>query len=184
MLMDREAALKLVKQHLSNRNLRRHCYAVEAVMRALAERLDEDGETWGLAGLLHDLDYEKTVDDPDHHTDFTIEWLKEHGGVSEEILQAIKAHAGNITRERGMDKAIYCVDPATGFIVACALMHPDKKLASLDAGFVMRRFNEKRFAAGAGREQIATCSELGLELEDFLVLSCKAMASIGSELGL
>jgi len=182
--MSREEALELLHDKLKNRNLRRHVYAVEAVMRALARRLGGDEEIWSLAGLLHDLDYELTLEDPERHTKITCEWLKERGGVSEEILRAIQAHVGNVPRNEPIEKAIYCADPATGFLVACALMHPDKKLASLDLSFIQRRFKEKRFAAGANREQMAACGEVGLDLDEFLLLAKDAMAGIAGELGL
>ncbi len=184
MLMPRDHALELVKQNLPNKNLRKHVYAVEAVMRGLAEHLGEDGDTWALAGLLHDLDYEVTKDAPDKHTYLTVEWLEKEEGVPEEVKHAIHAHADHAPRENLMDKAIYCADPVTGFLVACALMHPAKKLALLDFGFMKRRFEEKRFAAGASREQMAACSELGMELEEFMMLANAAMIGISKELGL
>ncbi|MFH0881458.1 MAG: HD domain-containing protein [bacterium] len=183
-MISRERALELVHEKLVNKNLRKHVYAVEAVMRALARLEGADEEVWGLTGLLHDLDYEETKDDFPHHTYITREFLEAEGNVSEEMLNAIHAHAGFVPRSAAMEKAIYCGDPVTGFIVACALMHPEKKVASLDADFMLRRFKEKRFAAGADREQMKTCSELGLELVEFLLLARDAMASISSELGL
>lgn len=183
-MISRERALELVHDKLDNKNLRKHVYAVEAVMRALAQREGADEEEWGLTGLLHDLDYEETKEDFPSHTYITRKWLEEEGGVNEEMLQAIHAHAGHVPRETAMDKAIYCADPTTGFLVACALMHPDKKLAAMDVDFMLRRFGEKRFAAGADREQMASCNELGLELEEFLLLARDAMVSISDELGL
>jgi predicted hydrolase (HD superfamily) len=183
-MISRERALELVHDKLENKNLRKHVYAVEAVMRALANREGADEDEWGLTGLLHDLDYEDTKNDFDKHTYITRDWLEAEGGVSDEMLHAIHAHAGHVSRDSAMDKAIYCADPTTGFLVACALMHPEKKLASLDVNFMLRRFKEKRFAAGADREQMAACSELGLELEQFLTLSRDAMVSISDELGL
>jgi putative nucleotidyltransferase with HDIG domain len=181
--MNREKAIELLHSKLSNINLRRHVYAVEAVMEGLAEKYNGDTKTWRLAGLLHDLDYELTLDDPDRHTYITSEWLECEDGISEEILHSIKAHAGHVGRDSMMDKAIYCADPVTGFIVACALMHPSKKIATLDLKFLKKRFKEKRFAAGASREQIAACSELGMELDEFLILARDSMANIANELG-
>jgi putative nucleotidyltransferase with HDIG domain len=181
--MTREEAVALVKQKVSNRNLIKHMLATEACMAELAERLEEDREQWALAGLLHDLDYDLTKDDFPRHGFETVEMLKDTG-LPEEILQAIVSHTGHVERKSVMDKALYAIDPATGLIVAAALMHPDKKLASLDVDFVLRRFKEKRFAAGANRDQIKTCSELGLELDDFIGLCLKGMQSISDELGL
>jgi len=182
-MISRERALELLHQNLHNQNLRRHVYAVEAVMRELARRLDQDPDVFGITGLLHDLDYELTVNDPEKHTWLTRGWLESEPGVNGEMLHAIHAHAGHVERVSIMDKAIYCADPVTGFIVASTLMHPSKSIAALEPDFLMRRFKEKRFAAGANREQIASCGELGFELEEFLLLARDSMASISSELG-
>ncbi len=184
MLMQRERALELVKQHLPNKNLRKHVYAVEAVMRIMSEKFGEDAETWGLAGLLHDLDYEYTKDEPDKHTRMTEDMLSKFDGVPGEVIHTIHAHADHKDRVSTMDKAIYCADPTTGFIVACALMHPTKKIENLELKFLKKRFKEKRFAAGANRDQMAACSELGLELDDFLLMARDGMVRIAGELGL
>ena len=181
--MTREEAIAAVRQHCGNKNLVKHMLATEAVMIGLAGKLGEDTESWALAGLLHDLDYEETVDDPDRHGLVSAEKLGELG-VSEEIVHAVKAHNEHVTRDSAMDRALYASDPVTGLIVAAALMHPDKKLAGLDVGFIMRRFNEKRFAAGASREQMAVCSELGLSLDEFIGVALASMQGISGELGL
>lgn len=181
--MERSEALALMHEHIKTVNLRKHVLAVEVVMRALARRFNEDEEVWGLAGLLHDLDFDYTKNEPDRHTVQTLEMLQGYD-LAPEILHAIQAHAGHVPRENNMDKAIYCADPVTGFIVACALMHPSKKIENVDVPRMKKRFKDKHFAAGASREQMASCSELGLELEDFLELSQKAMQGISGELGL
>ena len=182
-MLSRDDALKLVKQHVSNRNLIKHMIAVEAVMRVLARHFKQDEEVWGLAGLLHDLDYAETVDDFERHGFRTAEILSEED-LPEEILNAIRSHPGHLPRETLIEKALYAVDPLTGLIVAAALMHPKKKLAALDVDFVLRRFKEKRFAAGADRDQIRSSSEFGLELEEFLDLGLKGMSQVADELGL
>ena len=99
------------------------------------------------------------------------------------MMHAIRAHPGHIPCESKLDWALYCSDPVTGLIVAGVLMHPTKKLADVDEGYMLRRFKEKRFAAGADREQIAKCQELGLSLEEFMGLALKGMRSISDELG-
>jgi len=182
-MLSRDDALKLVKQHVSNRNLVKHMIAVEAVMRVLARHFKQDEEVWSLAGLLHDLDYAETVDDFERHGFRTAEILSDKG-LPEEILSAIRSHPGHLPRETLIEKALYAVDPLTGLIVAAALMHPEKKLAALDVDFVLRRFKEKRFAAGADRDQIRSSSEFGLELEEFLDLGLKGMCQVADELGL
>lgn len=181
--MDRETAWKLVISHVANKNLRKHMRAVEAVMDRLAERFGEDRETWSLAGLLHDLDYDETVNDFSRHGLLTAEMLADKD-VPSGVMQAIQCHPGHFPRITLMDKALYAADPVTGLIVAAALMHPSRKLRHLDLNFLKRRFQEKRFAAGADRDQIASCEEMGLDLETFLMLALDAMKAIDSELGL
>lgn len=182
-MLSREEALNLVTSNLSKGNLIKHVLAVESIMKTLAVRFGEDKKLWGLAGLLHDLDYEQTMDTPEKHGFITLNILKGLE-VPPEIHHAILAHAGHAERNSKLDKAIYCVDPVTGLIVASALMHPTKRLDGMDAGFVGKRFKEKRFAAGANRDAIARCSELGIELHEFLEISLDAMRSISDELGL
>ena len=132
MELDRETAYELVKSKIKTRNLVKHVLAVEAVMRALAQHLGEDEAQWGLCGLLHDLDYEETADNPERHALLTAEILKDYD-VDEAIIYSIKCHNNKVPCKSLMDKAIYAADPVTGFIVACALMHPEKKLAPLKA---------------------------------------------------
>jgi len=179
----RDDAYQLVVDKIGVNNLLKHILAVEAGMRRLAEYFNEDVEFWGLTGLLHDLDYHETKNDEARHTFLTEEWLKEYN-LPEEMLYAIRAHPGHVPCKSRLDWALYAVDPTTGFIVACALMHPDKKLASIDGQFMLRRFKEKRFAAGATRENIAACSEMGLELEPFLLLVHEGMMIIADQLSL
>ena len=181
--LTRAQAYDMVVERIGKNNLLKHILAVEAGMRAVAERLDEDADYWGLVGLIHDLDYHDTKDDHPRHTYITREWLSEYD-IPDEAWHAIHAHPGHIPCETKLDWALYSVDPTTGFIVACALMHPDKKLTSIDEEFMLRRFKEKRFAAGATRENMAACSNLGLELGDFLVVVRDGMQTISTDLGL
>lgn len=181
--MDRRQAYELARSKFSNKNLFKHVLAVEAVMRGLAHYFSEDVETWGLAGLLHDLDYEETMNDPERHTLVT-EAMLQPFQLDPAIIEAIKCHNDLAPRTKLIGKAIYAADPVTGLIVAAALMHPDRKLRSIDVEFIMRRFKEKRFAAGANREQIQSCEALGLSLEKFLGLALAAMQEIDKDLGL
>jgi putative nucleotidyltransferase with HDIG domain len=182
-MLSRQEALGLVNANLTKKNLVKHTLAVEVIMRALATRFAESEELWGLAGLLHDLDYEQTTNSPERHGRLTISML-EGFDVPGEVKDAILAHAKHRERNSLMDKAICCIDPVTGLIVASALMHPSKSIAGIDPEFVGKRFKEKRFAAGASREAIAGCSELGLELHEFFRISIDAMSGISRELGL
>jgi putative nucleotidyltransferase with HDIG domain len=181
--LSREQAYELVLDKIGRNNLLKHILAVEAGLRRLAGHLGEDVEYWGLTGLLHDLDYNETKEDEPRHTYITRDWLAEYN-LPEEMLYAIHAHPGHVPCKSRLDYALFAVDPATGFIVACALMHPDRKLAAVDEAFMLRRFKEKRFAAGASRENIAACSHLDLELGTFLVLVREGMLTISDQLGL
>ena len=181
--MQREEAKQLMEKTIGNKNLQKHMLACEACMRALAAQFGEDVETWGLAGLLHDLDYDQTVKDFGNHGRITAKML-EGTDVPADVIHAIQAHPGHVAAESKMDFALYAVDPVTGLIVAATLLHPTKKIANVDAGFIMKRYKEKRFAAGANREQIAACDKLGLGLEDFVGKCLAAMQGIAGDLGL
>ena len=181
--MEREEAFQLLKTHLKNKNLIKHSLAVEACMRALAKEFNEDVEKWGLAGLLHDIDYEMTEKNPERHGIEAMNILVDCD-LDPDILRAIKAHAGNTECQSKMDWAIYSVDPLTGLIVAATLMHPSKKLQQVDLGFLKRRYKEKSFARGAKREVIEEIEKTGLDLDELISLSLKAMQDIDKELGL
>lgn len=184
--MDRNQALTEVKKRVKNRNLLKHMYAVEAVMRALAQRLGDDEEKWALAGLLHDIDYEETAQQPEEHSLVGAEILEELQ-VAPEIVYAVKVHnpAHGIERRSRLDHALHIADPLTGLIVAAALIHPSKKLAAIDSQFIINRFGEKQFARGANREQISQCHrDLGICLEEFIELGLMAMQDISDDLGL
>lgn len=181
--MDRSQALTLLKEHLKADNLIAHSLAVEACMRAFAARFGEDGDLWGLAGLLHDLDYAYTVDQPGLHARKTAEMLAAYK-LDERIIQAILGHNDQAERRTPMDHALYAIDPTTGFITAVALMHPSKSIEAAELGRMKKRFKELKFAAGADRSQMAACSRLGLELDDFLITCQKAMQGIHDQIGL
>lgn len=181
--MNREEALELVKSKVRNKNLVKHMLAVEAIMGRLAEHFNEDVKLWSLTGLLHDLDYDSTVDDFSRHGILTTEWLKEYD-LDEKILYAIKAHPKHVPPTSKLDWALYSTDPLSGLIVAAVLMHPSKKLKNVTSEFVLNRFKEKRFAAGANREDIKACEKMGLTLEKFVELALEGMQRIDSDLGL
>lgn len=183
--MTREEALTYLKENLPNKNLVNHCVAVEKILVALARHFGEDEKIWGLAGILHDIDYAETAKDPERHSVLGAEML-EAKGLPEEIVYAVKVHneVHGFPRNSKLDKALYCADPLSGFIVAGALIHPAKKLAPLDVSFLIKRFSEKAFARGANREVMARCSELGLSLEEFMEIGLYAMQESSAELGL
>jgi len=183
--MDRNRALILVKEKIINSNLIKHCLAVEAVMIELADYFGQDKEKWSLAGLLHDIDYEKTKDFPEKHSLIGGEMLKEFG-LDLDIIEAIQAHneIHGLPRESQMAKALFCSDPITGLIVASTLVLPNKKISNLTKENILNRYKTKGFAQGAKRETIATCKELDLSLEKFIEISLQAMQKIPQELGL
>lgn len=181
--MEREEAFELVQQHLKNKNLVKHSLAVEACMRAVAAHLNQDVEKWGLAGIVHDLDYEITEKSPKLHTTETVKILREKG-LEPEIIHAVQAHAEQVPCQNEMDWAIFSIDPLTGLIIAATLMHPSKKLKEVDLGFVKRRYKEKSFARGAKREDIEQIKNIGLDLDEFISLCLEAMQGIDKDLGL
>jgi putative nucleotidyltransferase with HDIG domain len=181
--MNRTDAFALLTTHLKNKNLVKHCLSVEACMRAMAARLGHDPEIWGLAGLVHDLDYELTEKSPETHTTETVRILSELG-YAPAVIHAVQAHASKVACEGPMDWAIYSIDPLTGLIIAATLMHPEKKIAKIDLEFVKRRYKEKSFARGARREEIEESRNLGLELDEFISICIGAMQTIAADLGL
>jgi len=184
-MINREESLKLIKSKIQNKNLIKHMLATEAIMRALAKRLGGDPDTWAQAGLVHDVDYMETEQNPKLHAKIGSELLASLG-YPKDVVQAVLSHneMNGSKRTSIMDEALYTADPLTGLIVACALIHPEKKLSSIDTDFILNRFKEKRFAAGANREQIQNCEKLGLSLDEFITLGLGAMQAISSDLGL
>ena len=181
--MSREEAVKLVEERVKNRNLRKHMLATEVVMRALAKRLGEDEDLWSLTGLLHDLDYDETAKDFERHGIVSAEELAARGCPAQ-MVHAVKAHAEKAPIESTLDRALYCVDPITGFLVSCALIRPEKKLEPVDVRFVNNRMGEKSFSRAVNRDQIRQCEDLGIPLDEFIQLALDAMKSISDELGL
>ena len=183
--MTREEALDSIKANVENENSIKHMLATETIMRALAKQFGEDEEEWGLAGLLHDIDVDLTQGDMRTHSKLGADLAREMG-ASEAVVHAILCHneAHGVPRETKLDKALFCVDPLTGLITAAALVRPAKKLASLEAKSVIKKFKQKGFAAGANREQIIQCSEIGIEFDRFIELGLTAMKAIADDLGL
>lgn len=187
--MKRQDALDLLHKNMQNLNLRRHCYGVEAVMKALARYFHEDEELWGIVGLLHDADYELTKNDTAKHALTAAGWLKETDADSR-IGKAILSHAWKFVEGcpepvGNLEWSIYTCDELTGLIVAVALVRPDKKLSSVTVESVQKKWNIRAFAAGANREMIGLCEEkLGIKLGDFIKIALTAMQSISPELGL
>jgi len=185
-VMERDEAYKLLLEYVKTDYLVKHCLATEAIMRALAEKFGEDVEKWGIAGLLHDLDFDLTEHEPSKHTIITEELLQARG-FDEESINAIKAHNAEETgseRKSVFDHALTAAESVTGLIVATALVQPDKKLSSVKPESVIKRMKKKDFARKVSRERIQDCQGTGLSLEEFVELSVQAMQKISNELGL
>jgi len=184
MLM-REEAFNLVKKHISKRNILYHVLAVEAIMRSVAQHLGEDEEKWGLVGLLHDVDYEKTEATPEKHSLIAEELLKDT--VPEDLIKAIKSHNfkhTGVKPENRMEKALIACDAVSGLLVACALVMPSKKLEDVKVETVAKKFKDKDFARGADRERILTCEEIGIPRDKFFEIALNGLKKIAAEIGL
>jgi len=184
--ISRDEAVELLERYIPQENLRNHCRATEAIMRSLARRFGEDEDLWGIAGLLHDLDYHETRDAMERHGLVTEAILRERG-VCEPIIQAIKAHnAANLGMQRTQrfEHALTAAECITGLIVATALVYPDKKLASVKPRSVVKRMKQKEFARAVNRDHIRECECIGIPLEEFAALSLAAMCAISERLGL
>ncbi|MBT5015990.1 HDIG domain-containing protein [Candidatus Peregrinibacteria bacterium] len=178
--MNYEEAHQIMVDNLKNPNMHKHCYAVEAAMRAYAKHFGEDEETWAVAGILHDFDYEKW---PEEHPAKGEPLLKEMN-VPAEIIQAIQEH-GYIPAESRMGKALKAVDRLTGLITAVALVRPDKKLETVKIKSVKKKMKDKGFAAQIDREDLRACAQdLGVEFEEHVQIVLDAMKSISDKLGL
>lgn len=173
--MTREEALALMQQHTPSESLRKHMLSVESAMRFFAERGSEDVEKWGIAGLLHDFDYEQH---PDEHPLWGLDLLREKG-VDEEILDAIAAHypgKTGVEPERPMARALFAVDELSGLITACVYVRPSKSVLDLEVSSVMKKFKTANFAAGVNRDDVRRGAELlSMELGEVVGLVIQAL---------
>lgn len=184
--MEREKALELLKEYVKDEKMRIHCYASEAVLRAMARRLGEDEEKWGLAGLLHDIDVEVTNADPTRHGLVAEEILGKYD-VDPEVIDAVTMHNEKATgkeRSTTFQHALAAGETITGLVYATALVYPDKKIAPVKPKSVVKRMKEKAFAASVNREHIRECEKAGIPLPEFAELSVNAMKEISDEIGL
>ncbi len=176
----RQDALDLLYKWVSDDNLRRHCLAVEAAMRAYAEHFGEDADVWGITGLLHDFDYEAY---PEEHPERGAEILREHG-YPDEVITAILGHNDEtgVARETALAKTLYAVDELCGLILAAAYVRPNG-LADMKPKSVKKKLKDKSFAAGIDREQIEqSIEELGMEESEHIQRTITAMQGISDTL--
>ena len=184
-MLGRDDALRLLEENVRDRKIILHMIAVGAIMRELARYFGEDEEVWELVGLLHDIDYERTKDDPSRHGLVAEEILRSL--VSEDILRAIKAHNfenTGIEPRTKMEKALIASDAISGLIIACALVMPSKKLEEVKVKTIKRKFKQKDFARSVGRERILFCEQIGIPREKFFELALNALKGVSGELGL
>jgi uncharacterized protein len=184
-MISREEALILLQKNVKAKNMLKHSYASEAVLRALANRLNRNIEEWGIAGLLHDVDVEITNADPKTHGPYAANILK--GLITDNMLDAIVMHNEMATGEERTTEfqhALAAGETITGLITAVTLVYPDKKIASIKTKSVTKRMKQKAFAASVNRENILECEKIGIPLNEFAELSVKAMKEISDVLGL
>ena len=186
----RADALAIVQEHTASESLRKHMLAVEAAMRAYAEHFGEDPDRWGLAGLVHDFDYERYPNAAhsatEDHPAYGVRLLRERGWP-EDILQAILGHAtySGVPRESRMAKTLFAVDELTGLITPTALVRPSKSLHEVDAKSVKKKMKDKAFARGVNRDDVVEgARELGVELDEHIQFVIDAMRARAAELGL
>jgi putative nucleotidyltransferase with HDIG domain len=188
MLMNREQAWTIVTEYTKSESLRRHMLAVEFAMRAYAARFGGDGDTWGITGLLHDFDYEQNPDiSVEGHPVVGSKILREQG-ASDEVIHAILSHAEEITGvkpETVMEKTLVAVDELTGFLIAVALVRPNKSILDVEVKSVRKKWKDKTFAAPVNRQEIEHAAEsLGVSLDDHIQIVLDAMKAHAAELGL
>ncbi len=188
--MNRDEALTLMHEYTESDALRKHMYAVEAAMRAYAEKYEQDEETWGVVGLLHDFDYERYPnqehDPTEGHPSFGVRLLRERG-VPEPMCEAILGHASytGIPRESLLAKTLFAVDELCGFLVACALVRPSKSLQDLGVKSVKKKLKDKAFARGVNRQEVLEgAEELGVPLDQHIQFVIQALRPVEGELGL
>ncbi len=183
--MNRDDAFALMCEYTTSESLRRHMLAVEAAMRAYAGKFGEDVNKWGVVGLLHDFDYERWPDPPDHPLKGAA--ILTERGYPADVIYAIKSHADYLPdcpRVSRLDKALYACDELAGFVTACAMVRPER-IVGMKAKSVRKKMKAKGFAAAVKREDIVTGAEdLGVELNEHIQFVIDAMTGIADELGL
>jgi len=186
MILPRQEALELLRKHIQNERMIAHSLASEAVMRALAFRLEKDPDIWGQAGLLHDIDVEATNADPLIHGPEGARWLAEKG-LDAEMVDAIAMHnemASGKERSTLFQHALAAGETITGLITATTYVYPEKKVAAVKPKSVVKRMKEKAFAASVKRENILECEKIGIPLDEFVALAIAAMNGVADEIGL
>ncbi|HJR49857.1 MAG TPA: HD domain-containing protein [Gemmatimonadales bacterium] len=190
MSLTRPEALALMQEYTASDALRKHMYAVEIAMRAMAEREGEDADAWGLVGLLHDFDYERypnaSHSPHQEHPAQGVKILAERG-LPEPMQRAILGHASytGVPRDTPMARALFAVDELCGFLVACALVRPSRSLQDLEVSSVRKKLKDKAFARGVSREDVIQgAAELGVPLDEHIAFVLAALRPQERVLGL
>jgi predicted hydrolase (HD superfamily) len=184
-LPTREQAVTLLHEWVQNVNLRKHCYAVEAAMRAYAVKYGEDAGRWGLTGLIHDFDWERHPS-AELHPMKGVEVLR-GAGWPEDVCRAVLGHAtySGVPRDTLMARTLFACDELSGFLVACALVTPEKQLAGVGVDSVKKKMKSAGFARNVNRDDIVNgAAELGVDLDEHITFVKGAMLGIAGELGL
>ncbi|MDD4271797.1 MAG: HD domain-containing protein [Patescibacteria group bacterium] len=190
--INKQQADALVNQYITNQITKYHLLESEAIMRALAAHFGENEEEWGIIGLLHDIDWDLTKNNPKEHLVKMPGILKQAGG-SDELIDVIISHGygqpacgapQNKQRQTKLEHALAAAETLTGLIVASALVQPDKKLASVNTRSLIKKFKNKSFVANCNRKIIMECEKIGLTLEQFLEIGLKALQSISDKIDL
>jgi putative nucleotidyltransferase with HDIG domain len=188
--MTRDEALALMHEYTASDALRKHMYAVEIAMRAMAQRAGEDPDAWGLVGLLHDFDYERYPNQEHSPTEgHPAEGVRvlARRGLPEAMQRAILGHAtySGVPRDTPMARALFAVDELAGFLVACALVRPSRSLQDLEVSSVKKKLKDKAFARGVSREDVVQgAQELGVPLEEHIAFLLEALRPHEKALGL
>ena len=188
----KKQADELVEEYIKESMTKLHLFETEAIMRELAKYLKEDEETWGIIGLLHDIDWDLTKNNQEQHCIKAKEILRE-AGASDFLIETIISHGyDNETipslkyekRKTTIQHCLVAAEILTGIIVASALVQPDKKLSSVQLQSLKKKFKSKSFAANCNRDLVGECEKAGISIDDFLEIGLRALQEIGSKLGL
>ncbi len=183
--MQRQEAIELVKENVSNKNLVNHMISVGVIMKGLANKLNRDEVLWELTGILHDIDYEETANDFKRHGLLSAEMLERK--LPEKSIKAIKSHNfenTGVNPKSKMDFALICSDALSGLLVACALIKPSKKIQDVEVKSVKKKFKSKDFARNVKRENIDLCEKLGITRTELFEIGLESMKKISSDIGL
>jgi putative nucleotidyltransferase with HDIG domain len=181
--VNREEALALVREKTEKDTTVRHLISVEGIMRRLGSHFEEDPDLWALAGLFHDLDQDQTHDDLERHAYLAAQWLRD-AGADERVVNAALAHAHDEYRTDLMSRAVVHADALSGFLVACALVRPEKA-GGMKVSSVRKKLKEKAFAPGVARDDIRNVEDgIGLPVDEFIALGIEGLQSVAAEIGL